>query len=71
VVGDSANGHVYIFKGTLATTAAPTTAPKSSGTLPAPVSATPDGSPPLIAGIILLVALATISSVFFLRRRRR
>ena len=71
VVGDSANGHVYIFKGTLATTATPTTAPRSSGTLPAPVSATPDGSPPLIAGIILLVALATISSVFFLRRRRR
>jgi WD40 repeat protein len=71
VVGDSANGHVYIFKGTLATMATRTTAPKPSGTLPAPVSAKPAGSPPLIAGIILLVALATISSAFFLRRRHR
>jgi outer membrane protein assembly factor BamB len=71
VVGDSANGHVYIFKGTPATLATPTTAPKPSGTLAAPVSAKPAGSPPVIAGIILLVALATISSAFFLRRRRR
>jgi outer membrane protein assembly factor BamB len=71
VVGDSANGHVYIFKGTLATTATPTPTPKSSDTLPAPVSAKPAGSPPLIAGIILLVALATICSALFLRRRRR
>ena len=70
MVGDSANGHVYIFKGTLATIATPTTAPKSSGTLAAPVSAKPSGSPPLIAGILLLVVLATISSALFLRRRR-
>ena len=69
VVGDSANGHVYIFKGTLTSTATPTTAPKSSGTLPT-VTPKPAGSPLLIAGIILLVALATISLAFFLRRRR-
>ena len=71
VVGDSANGHVYIFKGTLTPTATPTPAPKASGTPPAPVSAKPAGPPPLLAAIILLVALATISSAFFMRRRRR
>jgi outer membrane protein assembly factor BamB len=75
VVGDSANGHVYIYTGTLTNLAtAPVVTPK-----PAPSSPTQPTSPivdqnanlfPLVMGILLTAAVIVIVGVFGVRRRR-
>ena len=76
VVGDQANGHVYIFEGTLTNlAAAPVVTPKPAPSSPItkPTSPIVDQNTnlfPLVVGILLTAALIVIVGVFGLRRRR-
>ena len=75
VVGDNANGHVYIYKGTLTNlAAAPVVTPNAAPSSPTkPTSPIVDQNAnlfPLVVGILLTIALIVIVGIFGLRRRR-
>jgi hypothetical protein len=74
VVGDNANGHVYIYNGTLTNlAAAPVVTPKpapSASNEPTEPAANMDANPLVALGLLLIVIMVVIVGVAVLRHRR-